>query len=69
MDKGGLLRARMQVIWGRRLEEEEKRKLRRLYEHAVALEIELARYASKFGPTAEALRLLTDSPLAEVPPG
>ena len=51
------------------MDEEEKRTLRRLYEHAVALEIELARYASKHGPTEEAIRLLTDSPLAELPPG
>ena len=51
------------------MDEEEKQRLRRLYEHAVALEIELARYASRYGPTEEAIRLLTYSPLAEIPPG
>lgn len=57
------------MSWRGTVDEEEKRRLKRLYEHAVALEIELARYASKYGPTEEAIRLLTDSPLAESPSG
>jgi len=54
-------------IRGRRLDDKEKQKLKRLFEHAVALEIELARYASKHGVTEEARRLLGNSPLGEFP--
>jgi hypothetical protein len=50
------------------MKKEEVRRFTRLYEHAAALEIELARYASKYGLTAEAERLLANSPLKEPPP-
>lgn len=52
---------------GREVDDGEKQKLRRLFEHAVALEIELARYAAKYGVTDEARRLLVNSPLGEPP--
>ena len=39
--------------------EEDKQKLIRLYEDAVALEIELARYASKYRLTDETKNLLS----------
>jgi hypothetical protein len=54
-------------IRGRSVDEREKQKFIRLYEHAVALEIELARYAAKYGVTDEARRLLVNSPLGEPP--
>jgi hypothetical protein len=49
------------------VDENEKQTLQRIYDHAVALEIELARYATKYGLTEEAQRLLSDSPLGEPP--
>ena len=49
------------------MDEREKHKFMRLFEHAVALEIELARYASKYGVSDEARRLLVNSPLGEPP--
>jgi hypothetical protein len=54
-------------IRGHRVDDKERQKFLRLFEHAVALEIELARYASKYGVTDEARRLLADSPLGEAP--
>lgn len=44
------------------LDQDDKKKLAELYEHAAALEIELARYAAKYGLTDEARRLLSNSP-------
>lgn len=50
------------------LTEDDKQRLIRLHEHAVALEIELARYASKYGLTDETKTLLSNSPLKNNPP-
>jgi hypothetical protein len=54
-------------MWGWKVDDGEKQKLLRIFQHAVALEIELARYASKYGLTEEARRLLANSPLGEPP--
>ena len=63
----GPIPGRTRHIRGRRVDEREKQKFIRLFDHAVALEIELARYAAKYGVTDEARRLLANSPLGEPP--
>lgn len=65
--RGAAPAADAQAVRGCSVDEKGKQKFLRLFEHAVALEIELARYAAKYGVTDEARRLLANSPLGEPP--
>jgi hypothetical protein len=49
------------------VDEIEKQHFVQLLEYAAALEIELARWTFKYGMTEQAFRLLSESPLKEVP--
>lgn len=45
------------------MDNKEEQELQRVLDHAIALELELARYAAAYGVTDEARRLLKESPL------